>query len=253
VSDGTYWNLLRVVSVSQYKLKDQNTFFGFLWSFLHPLLVLVILYEFFNARVGQNIPNYGLYLLIAIIHFTHFSNSTTGAMLSLYNLRQLTCNTILPKEVLVIGAVLSKLPEFAISMLIGVAIAWFAGVHSGWSIVALPAIFLIQVLLVLWVSLALSAIYVFVKDIIYVYQAFLRVLFLITPTFYGADFVGHGAARYVVLFNPLAQLIGFSRAAILGGGVSLFVLGALIVANIALIWVALAFFRRLEPKFAEYV
>lgn len=249
-----YWNLLREITVSQYRFKDQHTAFGFAWGFLHPLLVLGVLYFFFNSWAGQGIEHYALYLLIGLVHFTHFSNSTSAAMLVLYNSRPLTCNTVMPKEVLVIGTVLSKTPEFAISMVFCVVIALAAGVRPGPALALLPLVVLLQVLLVLWVSLLLSAVYVFVKDIEHVYQVFLRLLFLVTPTFYAPDFLGHGAARWAVVLNPLAQLIGYSREVLLAdapapGGLIVALLGV----NALLCAAALAFFRRAEPQFAENV
>ena len=249
-----YWSLVRDVSIAQYVAKDQSTLLGLVWTFFNPLFMLGILYVFFSARAGEGIDHYAIYLLIGIVHYTHFSNSTTGAMVVLYNMRQLTCNTVLPKEVLVIGAILSKLPEFAVEMAICVAIAYFSGIHLGWGAALLPAIIAVQVLLALWAALLLSTVHVFVKDSAYVYQMFLRVLFLITPIFYAADFVGHGVARFLLSLNPLAQLIGLSRVAILGGhGPSLPFLLVLMTVNGLLIRLALVFFRRLEPKFAEYV
>jgi ABC-type polysaccharide/polyol phosphate export permease len=111
---------------------------------------------------------------------------------------------------------------------------------------------LLQILLVLWVSLLLSAMYVFVKDIEHVYQVFLRVLFLVTPTFYAPDFLGAGAARYAVILNPLAQLIGYSRAAVLADApVDVGLLAVLLGANALLIAAGLFLFRRLESRFAE--
>jgi ABC-type polysaccharide/polyol phosphate export permease len=249
-----YWNLLRDVSIAQYMAKDQSTMLGLVWTFFNPLFMLGILFVFFSARAGEGIEHYAIYLLIGIVHFTHFSNSTTGAMVVLYNLRQLTANTVLPKEVLVIGAILSKLPEFAVELAICVAIAYFSGVRLGWAAALLPAIIVVQVLLAVWAALLLSTVHVFVKDAAYVYQMLLRVLFLITPIFYAADFVGHGTARFLLSLNPLAQLIDLSRTAILGGhGLSLSFLLVLLTANGLLIRLALVFFRRLEPKFAEYV
>jgi ABC-type polysaccharide/polyol phosphate export permease len=113
---------------------------------------------------------------------------------------------------------------------------------------------LLQLLLVLWVSLLLASLYVFVKDIEHVYQVFLRVLFLVTPTFYAPDLLGSGAARLVVLLNPLAQLIGYSRAILIGEvPLPYGVLAALFAANLLLILAALTVFRRLEPRFAENV
>ena len=249
-----YWNLLREITVSQYRLKDQHTVFGLAWGFLHPLLLLGVLYFVFGSWAGQGIEHYGLYLIIALVHFTHFANATGGSMTALYHSRALTCNTVMPKEVLVVGMVLAKTPEFAISVAICVLIALATGIRPGWPLLLLPLVVLLQILLVLWVSLVLAAVYVFVKDIEHVWQVFLRLLFLVTPTFYAADLLGDGGARWIVRLNPLAHLIGYSRAAVLGDtAVPVSLVAGLVVANALLIGAALVFFKRLEPRFAENV
>src|SRR5438309_3708820 len=197
VSTKRYLNLLGQIAFSQFKLKDHSTFFGFIWSFLHPLLMLVVLFSFFNTGMGRQINHYAIYLLIGIIHFTHFSTSTSAAMSALYSMRQLTRNTIMPKEVLVIGAVISNVTEFVVSLLICIGIASLSGVELHWTVVLIPLVVLLQLMMVSWISFFLSCLFVFVRDIGYIYQVFLRILFFITPTFYTPDFLGGGVARYI--------------------------------------------------------
>ena len=69
-------NLLRELIISQYKLKDQSKFLGFIWSFLNPLIMLSVIFMFFSLLMGHSIENYPVYLLIGIVQYTHFSNST---------------------------------------------------------------------------------------------------------------------------------------------------------------------------------
>jgi ABC-type polysaccharide/polyol phosphate export permease len=149
--DKKYLNLLREIIISEFKLKDQSSFFGFVWSFLNPLLMLIVLFIFFNARIGGEIKHYPIYLLIGLIQYTHFSNATNSAMNVLASMRQLTANTIFPKEILVIGSVISSSIEFFISMTICLLIAYFSGVRLTWNLLALPLILLLQLLLVMWV------------------------------------------------------------------------------------------------------
>jgi len=252
--DKRYINLLREIAISHFKLKDQSTFFGLVWSFLHPLILLLILFIFFNLRIGREIEHYAIYLLIGLIHYTHFSNTTNASIDILEVMRQLTSNTIFPKEVLVIGSVIVNTIEFAISMLICILFAYFSGVRLSWMVSLLLLVFLLQIMLVLWVSLILSCSYVFFKDIRHIYQVFLRILFFITPIFYTADFLGGRIAGYIVLFNPLAHLINLSRTIIIGGDLfplKLFII--FFVLNMLLIYVGLQIFKKNEPRFAEYV
>jgi ABC-type polysaccharide/polyol phosphate export permease len=172
----------------------------------------------------------------------------------LSTMKQLTRNTIFPKELLVIGSVLSSTIEFVLAMVACILIALIYGIKLSWPMAMLPFVIVQELMLVLWVSLFLSCLFVFVKDIGNIYQVFLRVLFFITPIFYNLAFVGEGHARSIVMLNPLTHLIGFSRSLIVDGKifpVNLFLLFFLI--NVLLIYIGLRVFKRYESKFAEYV
>src|SRR5438128_1737130 len=108
--------LMGQVARIQHSLLDQTTVLGYLWIFLHPLVMLLVLYLFFSRRVGAGIPHYAIYLLIGLVQFTHFSKSTASAMRVLVRMRSLAINVIFPKDVLVYSSLLSDTPEFLISM-----------------------------------------------------------------------------------------------------------------------------------------
>jgi ABC-type polysaccharide/polyol phosphate export permease len=250
--DRKYWNLLKEIAICQYKLKDQSTFFGFFWSFFHPLLILTVLFLFFHHRLGKDIHHYAPYLLIGIVHFTHFSNATSVSMGTLLGMKQLTSNAILPKEILVIASVLSSSVEFALSLVLCIPIAYLSGVILSWEIILLPFVFLLQLMLVLWVSFLLSSLFVFVRDISHLHQVFLRILFFITPTFYAASLLGDGVAKYIVVLNPLAYMISFTRAVMIDNVLPAWQpLLIFFVLNAFLIFAAFKLFKRYEPVFAE--
>lgn len=245
-------HLLRALIAAQFKLKDQSTILGFGWSFLNPLLMLGCLFLFFNRQLGRSIDHYALYLLVGLVHFTHFTNTTTSSMTALAVLRRLTCDTIFPKELLVLATVISSSIEFVISMALCVLIALVTGVPLGPALFLLPFVLLLQVMMVTWLSFLLSTLYVFATDSSHIYQVLLRILFFVTPTFYGAGFLGSPVARAIVWLNPLAHLIDFSRSAILGTpAFSLPAFLVLFAVNALAIWLALGVFRKYEPIFAE--
>ena len=216
--------------------------------------MLVVLYLFFRARVGESVEHYAIFLLIGIIHFTHFSNSTSASMTVIQSMKQLVTNVVMPRELLVIGSVLANTVEFFIAMPVCIAIAYLSGIPLSWSLILLPLLYLLEILLVLWVSFFMACLYVFVRDIGHIYQVFLRVLFFITPIFYTAAFLEKGPARYIVLFNPLAYVIHFARSIIMSSDFSPpreFVL--FLAINAGLVLLGMYTFKRVESKFAEYV
>lgn len=249
-----YWNLLRELTITQIKLKDQSTFFGLLWSFLNPLLLVAVLYLFFQARLGQDIQHYALFLLIGVVHYNHFAQATNVGMRVLQSLRQLTTEVVFPKELLVLSSVLSNSFEFVLEIPLVVLIAAWAGVPLTSALLWLPVVMLLQFCLSLWVALSLAALFVYVRDLEHLYGIFLRLLFFITPVFYAPAFLGDTLAFWLVRLNPLAQLMTFSRAIILEGippPLEWFAL--LFVFNGVTLVLAWRLFKFMEPRYAERV
>jgi ABC-type polysaccharide/polyol phosphate export permease len=252
--DSRNLNLLWELSISQYKLKDQSSFFGFLWSFLNPIFLVVILFVFFRGRFGQDVENYGVYLLLGMIHYTHYSNATNNSMRVFVSMRQLVKEAVFPKELLVLSSTLSNSVDFVIAMGVSMVVAWISGVTPTVAWLALPLVLLLQMLLVSWVSLLLSCVFPFARDIDHIYQVFLRALMFLTPIFYTASFVGDGMARHLLTLNPLAQLIEVSRKIIMDGIVpSWSTLAILFGVNALFVVLTLKGFRRIEARLAEYV
>jgi len=254
LGDRKYLNLLREMTLAQFKLRDQSSFFGFLWSFLNPLIMLSMLFIVFKPTLSGDIDNYSLYLLIGIVQYTHFSNATTASMQVLYSMKALTKDAIFPKDVLVLASILIHTVDFMLSMFICVGIAVFSGLNPATAIAALPVAFASQTMLILWVSFLLASLYIHVRDLAHVYQVFLRLLFFITPIFYGLSFVGAGIAKYLLLVNPLTHSITFARSLILKG--QLFDVKTFVVfmsLNGILVYITYRMFKRLEPTFAERV
>jgi ABC-type polysaccharide/polyol phosphate export permease len=208
----------------------------------------------FSGRIGKGIDHYAIYLLIGLVQYSHFSASTNRSMHVLVAMKSLTADAIFPKELLVIGSVLADVVELVAAMAVCVTIAKLSGVDLSWPVVLLPLTFLLQLTLVLWVSLLLSCLYVFVRDLTYVYQAFVRLLLFATPIFYSPSFLESEAAQTIVWLNPLAHMVSFSRSLILSG--ELFPVRQVLiflVVNLVLLYGSLKLFRKYEPVFAEYL
>jgi len=253
--DAKNLNLLRELTVAQYKLKDQSTFFGLLWSFGNPLFMVAVLFIFFQRRLGGAEEHYGIFLLLGLVQYTYFANTTTGAMRVLVGMRQLTKEAVFPKELLVLSTTLANSVDLVIAMGVCMLVAYAVGVPPSWhAAVFLPFVIILQLLLATWVSLILSWMFLFVRDIEHIYQVFLRALLFVTPIFYTAAFVNDGVARYLVLLNPLAQVIDLSRRTLLHATApSIEWLLGLFFANTLLVTLAFRLFKTLEPHLAEYV
>ena len=240
--------------MAQYKLKDQSTVFGFLWSFLHPLALLLVLFIFFNGGFGGAIENYPIYMLLGLVHYTHFANTTGAALRTLRDMRELTAEAVFPKELLVLSNVVSGSIEFVISMGICLALAAAVGIAPTFAWLWVVPGMALQFVLATWVGLALASLYPFAGDIDHIYQIVLRMLFFGTPIFYDVEFLSDSpVAQAALSINPLAQMIEISRGAVLRGELRPGVLVAFLAVNLAGAAAAFWLFKRLEPRFAENV
>lgn len=247
-------HLLWRLTVAQHKLRDQSTLFGFLWSLLNPLLMAGVLFAVFHARLGEAVEHYGLYLLLGMIQYTHFANSTSGSMGVLRGMRELTRETAFPKELLVISSTLVYTADLGLALACALLLGQVRGVTLGWSALLLPGVVVLQFVLVSWVSLLLACAAVFARDVEHIYQALLRVLLFATPIFYTGAFLGGDVAAVLLWLNPLAQLIDLSRGALLEGRVpSAAWLAGLAAAHAVLAGISFGIFKAVEPTLAERV
>lgn len=247
-------NIARQLTIAQFKLKDQSSFFGLLWTFLHPIALLLVFYSFFSGGFEGRIEHYGVYLLLGLVLYTHFSNCTSQAMRVLRSTRALTTDTIFHKELLVFSTLIAGSVELLISIAFCVLLAAVTGLPVTAALIALPAILLAQILFATWVGLLLAAIHPFVWDVDHLYSVFLRMLLFITPIFYDVSFVGDGIGATVIALNPLAWITEALRTIVIGGVVpDLSSLLVFLAVNLFLIVASLVLFRSLEAKYAEYV
>ena len=246
-------DLLRELAVAQARNRDQSTLLGILWSFLHPLLLLVVLYSFFSNLFATEIENYGVYLLIGLVHYTHFANTTGAALRTLGQMRELTAETVFPKELLVLSHIAASSVEFLVSTGVYLGIAALAGVPISATWLWVGVTLVLQLVLSTWVGLILAGLYPFLADIDHLYQIFLRMLFFATPVFYEASSLSGEVAQTVIRANPLAWLAAFSRGAVMTGRIDYGSALVFLLINAVLVGVALKFFRALEPRFAEHV
>ena len=251
--DKKHLHLLWALTMSQMKMKDQSSLLGFLWSFLHPVLMLTVIFVLFRFKFGGTTEHYAIYVLIGIVPYTHFSNCTSAGMTVLRNMGQLTGQALFPKELLVLSVVLSRTVEFVIALCIATIIAYISGVAFSWSVLALPIVLGLQIIFALWVSLILSWVYLLARDIQHVYQICLRLLFFLSPIFYTRDLLKENTiGQFVLMINPLTHLIDYTRTLILDG--KLFSVDAVcifLLINLLMVYVGYHLFKRFEPHFTE--
>ncbi len=199
------------------KVRYRRSVLGFLWTMLNPLLMMLILTAVFSVLFRPNLPNvsYSAFALTGILFFNLFSEATNDGTQSVVGHGELLKKIYIPKIILPITSVISALVNFALDLIPLLAIYLFTGTYPGvkalYSIIAIVSLTIFSI----GVAFTLSALAVFFRDVIYIYNLLLLALFYATPVFYPENIIP-AKYRFVVLGNPLYYLLeGFRRPLLL--------------------------------------
>lgn len=248
-----YRELLKSNVKKEIRGKYKGSFLGVLWSFVNPLLTVLVYAIVFPYIMRVKTENYLIFLIIGIIPWTFFTTVINQGMITVRMNEGIIKKVYFPREILPISVALSGLVNFFISCIIIVIFCIFGGVGVTWHIILLPIIALIQFVFSLGLILGLSAINIYIKDTEYIVQFFINILFYATPILYQSTLFPE-KIRWILYLNPMTQIVEAYRNIFLYHQLP-DVMGILYVIIVSLIIFALglAIFRKLEKGFAEQV
>lgn len=258
--------LLRELVVTDFKLRYQGSFLGYLWSLLKPLMLFAIMYLVFVhfLRFGQGIQHYVVSLLLGIVLWTFFLEATNQGMQAIVGRGDLIRKINFPKYIIVISGTVSALINLILNLIVVFIFMLFDGVHFGWSSLLFPLTVLVIYAFSLGIAFFLSAFYVKFKDIAHLWEVFLQGLFYATPIIYPLEMVmnfSHTAAQ-ILMISPIAVLFQNARAQLVGhenvitndelfSNPLLILLPYLII--IVIFTIGVLYFKKSQSKFAELV
>ena len=250
----TYREFLKTSVKKEIRGKYKASFLGVLWSFINPLLQVLVYAIVFPYIMRIKTENYLVFLICGIIPWTWFTTSLTQGTTSITNNGNLIKKVYFPREILPISTVASGAVNFLISCLIILLFTFIHGIGLSWHIVFLPIIMILQLFFQLGLTLILSSINVYVKDVEYMVNFIINLLFYATPILYSASMFSESKFAFIFKLNPMAYIIESYRnifyAHHIPGLKSMMVLGVL---NIIFVIISYMIFKKLEKKFAEEI
>lgn len=246
-----YRELLKTNVKKDIRGKYKASFLGVLWSFVNPLLSVLVYAIVFPYIMRVQTPNYLLFLISGIIPYNWFTTVVSQSSgIFVYN-SNIIKKVYFPREILPISAVTSGLVNFLISCIIILLFAIFGGVGISWHLVFLPFLALIQYVFTLGVSFILSALNVYIRDVEYIVSFVLQMLFYATPILYTVDMF-HGWILWIFRINPMTHLINAYRDIFYVHQVPrLGTLSILFVICIVFLIISYKIFKKMEKGFAE--
>lgn len=201
-----------------FKQKYKRTVLGMGWSIMSPLLTLLVMRIVFYNFFGRTMEHYTTYLFAGNLIFSFYRESTTGGMNALMANAGIFTKINVPKYVFLLTKNVSSIINFGLTLLVFFVFAAFDGITFGWHFFAILYPIACLVLFNIGVGLVLSALFVFFRDISYLYDVFTMLLMYMSAIFYTLDGYPPLMQR-LFLCNPVYCVIKYVRVVVLDGNI----------------------------------
>lgn len=248
-----YRELLKTNVQKEIRGKYKGSFLGVLWSFLNPLLMVLVYALVFPYIMRTNVDNYLVYLITGVIPWNFFTTCITTGCNCVWINGGIIKKVYFPREILPISVVAAGLINFLISCVIILLFVFFGGIGFSVQLLWLPLIAIIQSALSLGLLFILSAINVYVRDIEYLVGFLLNLLFYATPILYTADMFPE-SIRWVLYLNPMTTIIeSYRNIFYYQQSPALTSLMIVFAVSFMILIIGYLIFKKLERGFAEEV
>lgn len=248
-----YRELLKTNVQKEIRGKYKASVLGVLWSFINPLLQVVVYSIVFPYMLGNTGDDYIIYLITGIIPWTYFNSAMTGCVSCIKNNAGIIKKVYFPREILPLSTVLSAFINFLISCVIILVFCLFWNTGISWHILLAPLLGLLEGILILGIGFILSACDAYVQDLEYIVNFVLMLAFYGSPIVYKlSTFKDASILATAIKINPFTCLINAYRDIFLyhqlPNGGSLLYVGVL---AFSILFIGYFIFKKLEKGFAE--
>jgi ABC-2 type transport system permease protein len=205
-----FFDLLWLMAATEFRRTYFGTVFGYVWSLLRPLMLFgVLLFVFTKVfRVGSELPNYPVLLLLGIVQFTFFQEATANAVASVVSQEGVVRKTQFPRLVIPLSVVLTAFFNFGLNLVIVLVFMLAWGVHPMWTWLYYPGAIAVLLVLTAATSMILSALYVRFRDVAIIWTVAVQMLLYATPVIYplGEKGIANPHIEKILMLNPLGVI-----------------------------------------------
>ena len=202
-----YRGLIQTLVARDLKARYRGSVLGFFWSFVNPLLLLLVYSFVFKYVLPNKNPSaepYSLFLFCGLLPWTWFASSLTEASNVLISGGNLIKKVLFPAEVLPVVTVAANMVHFLFGLPILLLFLLWNG-HLSATALLIPLPMLVQLVFTVGVALFVSALTVHFRDIQSILTHLLHIWFFATPVLYAMPETGRMHA--VLRFNPMAHVL----------------------------------------------
>ncbi|MDE6913076.1 MAG: ABC transporter permease [Lachnospiraceae bacterium] len=209
-----YQFLFEELAKRDFKKKYKRTVLGMAWSMLSPMLTLLVMRLVFTRFFGRNMEHYTTYLFCGNLIYSFFNESTSQGMTSLMGNASIFTRVNIPKYLFLFSKNVQTLINFGLTLIVFFTFCILDGVAITWKFLFLLYPIITLLLFNIGLGLILSALFVFFRDIQYLWSVFTLLLMYLSAIFYTIDQYPY-AVQCLFLLNPVYLYIRYFRKIVL--------------------------------------
>lgn len=257
--------LLRELVITDFKLRYQNSALGYLWSLMKPLFLFAIMYVVFVKflKIGAGIEHWPVAMLMGMVMWTFFQEITKGGLKAIVNRGDLLRKINFPKYIVILSGTASAFINLLLNMVV-ITVFMIANKVDLSSLALLSPLLVVELTLFgLGIAFFLSAVYVKLRDVEYIWDVVMQGLFYGSAIMFPISRISEVSVEFarVLLLNPIAQVISDLRYILTNQDMQ-----TLTTLSDGKVWLALVpiaisiatfvfgawYFRKKSPYFAEF-
>ena len=246
-----YRELLKNNVKKEIRGKYKNSFLGVLWSFLNPLLQITVYAIVFPLILRNTQENYVIFVCCGLIPWTFFATAINRASFTMVENGNILKKVYFPREILPISIVTSEAVNFLISTIIIILFVIFGGLGITKYIILYPIVLIAQYILLIAISLIVSVVTVYFRDLQHLIGVALQLLFYAAPVVYSPENIPEQYS-WILKYNPMTYIINAYRDIFYTQKmVNLKSLAVLIIGSIIACVIGYMIFNKLQKGIAE--
>ncbi|MBQ6126252.1 MAG: ABC transporter permease [Erysipelotrichaceae bacterium] len=211
-----YSFLISQLVVRDFKSKYKRSILGVLWSFLNPLLTMIVQFLVFSTFFKADTKNYPVYLLSGVVCFNFFKETSDMCLISISGNANLINKVYIPKYIFPLARTISSMINLGLSLIPLLLVSLIMGIALHRSVFLMYYFLACLIVFSLGIGMLLSALMVFFRDIQFLWSVIIQIWQYATPIFYPAEIIP-AKYKFVVQLNPLYHFIGNLRKCLIDG------------------------------------
>ena len=236
-----------------FKKKYKRTVLGMAWSILSPLLTLLVMKLVFTRFFGRDMDYYTTYLFCGNLVFSYFNESTSQGMSSLMGNSGIFTKVNVPKYLFLFSKNVQTLLNFGLTLIVFFVFCILDGITFTWRFVFLLYPIAMLLLFNVGMGLILSALFVFFRDIQYLWGVLTQLLMYMSAIFYTVDRYSE-LGQKLFYINPVYVFISYFREIVINAAIPSWWHHILILGDVAIfLGIGCWMYKKYNHRFLYYV